>query len=140
MELNAESVYHVESLSVYDAVMEVVVPLVGWRNLGGSSAGVDGEVILLSDGVNVGASFTTSLLYWRKPVQHIFMKKEQVDVECPAGCKHSFVIPRSLFTTVVSGTSEFFIARPVLTSFSSSPVSGWKRLVTERKFRLPRSR
>jgi hypothetical protein len=95
----------VDFLSVYDAVMEVVVPLMGRRKRDGSTAGVDGRVILPSEGVNIGASFTNSLLYHDKPVKHIFMKKKQVAVECPEGYQHSFILTRSLFDTIVSGPS-----------------------------------
>ena len=99
MGINVESLYQLELISVYDAVTEAIVPLVGRRKHGGSTAGVDGKVIFPFDGVNIGASFTTSLLYRREPVKHMFMKKEQVAGECQEGCKHSFVLPRSLFNS-----------------------------------------
>ena len=92
-------------LSAYETVIGEAVPLMGQRKCDGSTAGADGEVILSSGGANAGASFTTSLLYRRKAVKHIFVKKEQVAVKCPEGCKHAFVLPCSLFETVVFRTS-----------------------------------
>ena len=102
--LNVEIVNHVDVLSTYNAVMEGVDPLVGRRKHGRSTAGVDCKVIIPYNRVNVGALSITSLLYRGQPVNHLFMKKEQGAIECPKECKHSFVLPRTLFDTVVSGT------------------------------------
>ena len=104
MGLNKECVHRVVSLPAYETVMDKVVPLMDKRNCVGSTAGVDGEVILASDGVDDGASFTTSLLHCGKAVKHIYKKNKQAAVDCPAGCKDSFVLPPSLFETVCTGT------------------------------------
>ena len=106
MGLHEANVHRMASLPVYDTVMNKVVPFMSKRKRGGSTAGVDGEVILASDGVNVGASFTTPLIYRDKVVKHIFAKDKQVAVKCPLGCNHSFVLPLSLFAKVCTNTRQ----------------------------------
>jgi len=106
MGLDEANVHRVTSLPAYDIVMNEVVPFMSKRKRGGSTAGVDGEVILASDGVNVGASFTTPLIHRDKVVKHIFAKDKQVAVKCPLGCNHSFVLPLSLFAKVCTNTRQ----------------------------------
>ena len=105
MGLHEANVHRMASLPVYDTVMNKVVLFMSKRKRGGSTAGVDGKVILASDGVNVGASFTTSLLHLGKAVKHIYKKKKHVAVDCLTGCTHSFVLPLALFENVCTGTS-----------------------------------
>jgi hypothetical protein len=104
--LNTESVHHVELIYVYDVIMCVVEPLMGWRKCDISTAGVDGKRIIPT--VNAGALFTTFLIYHDRITKHIFTKNKQVAAECPEGCKHSFILPLSLFSTRVPGTPVVF--------------------------------
>ena len=96
-------------------------------------------MILASDGVNVGASFTTPLIHSDKVVNHIFKKDKQVAVKFPLGCNHSFVLPFSLFAKVRTKTSQnICISQNAHKLFLDSSV--WMKEDSDgKKFQLPSS-
>ena len=88
-------------------------------------------MIIASDGVNVGASFTTCLLHQRKPVKHIFTQRSKWLFSARYDASTPLSFPALCLTLFCPGLLGICVAHPTLTSCSSSPVSGWKRMAME---------